>query len=265
MNCNLFGEKITVIARKELLDAETKQEALNHAESCADCQGRLQSEEILSLRLKEFASDSLQVEASSKIEFALREAFALRVAKQNQTVVMMPRRKTSQRGAWVIGGAIAASILIAVGLFAQSFSSKNVNMTSVVLISEKPERVVENENIIEEDDWCDFLLMKNFDESKEFSSSYASVKPRKQTKRNSANKETRETEITTEFISLTQDDAVAQLETKQIVRVRLARSELLALGLAIDMERADEKITADVMLGEGGIAKAIRFVRTSDD
>lgn len=261
MNCNSFGEKLTSIARGELLDADVKQETLNHAESCAHCNEHLQSEEILSARLKEFANDSLQFQASTKNEFALREAFASHVAKQNQTVVMMPARKT-QRGVWVIGGAIAASVLVAVGLFAQSFSFSQKQMSAVVLTSGE---FVELENIVDERDWREFIVVKNFTAPENHLSNFANVKDKKKVKKNSTGNETGETEIATDFIPLTQDDAVAQLETKQIVRVKLARSELLVLGLPVDMGRADEKITVDVMLSEEGIAKAIRLVRTSDD
>lgn len=261
MNCNSFGEKLTAIARCELLDAEAKQEALNHAESCAHCNEHLRSEEILGARLKEFANESLQSEASPKIEFALREAFASHAAKQKQTVLMMPVRKT-QRGAWVIGGAIAASVMVAIGLFTQSFSFSQKSMSAVVLTSGE---FVELKDVVDESDWREFIVVKNFDAPKHPLSNLATARTPQQAKRKFVKSENRETEIATEFISLTQDDAVAQLETKQIVRVKLARSELLALGLPIDMGRADEKITADVMLSEEGIAKAIRLVKTSDD
>jgi hypothetical protein len=51
------------------------------------------------------------------------------------------------------------------------------------------------------------------------------------------------------------------MESGQIVRVELPRSALISFGLPMDMERADERIKADVVLGNDGLARAIRFVK----
>ncbi len=49
-------------------------------------------------------------------------------------------------------------------------------------------------------------------------------------------------------------------ENRQIVRMTLPRTALLAFGVPMNMERAGELVTADVMFGEDGVAHAIRFV-----
>jgi hypothetical protein len=49
-------------------------------------------------------------------------------------------------------------------------------------------------------------------------------------------------------------------ENRQIVRVTLPRTALLAFGVPMNMERVGELVTADVMFGEDGVAHAIRFV-----
>jgi hypothetical protein len=50
------------------------------------------------------------------------------------------------------------------------------------------------------------------------------------------------------------------LEEGLVVRVELPRSALVSFGLPMNMERADERIKADVLLGNDGLARAIRFV-----
>jgi len=45
------------------------------------------------------------------------------------------------------------------------------------------------------------------------------------------------------------------------VRVQVLRSALIAFGVPMNMERAGELITADVVVGEDGLARAIRFVQ----
>ena len=46
-----------------------------------------------------------------------------------------------------------------------------------------------------------------------------------------------------------------------MVRVRLPRSALAAFGLPMNEQRAEETIQADVVLGEDGLARAVRFVK----
>jgi hypothetical protein len=68
-------------------------------------------------------------------------------------------------------------------------------------------------------------------------------------------------EIATDFIALTHDAREVASAGGQLVRVELPRSALVRFGLPMDVERASERVKADVMLGEDGIARAIRFVR----
>jgi hypothetical protein len=68
-------------------------------------------------------------------------------------------------------------------------------------------------------------------------------------------------EIATEFIPLMNREALAQMDGGQVMRVELPRSVLMSFGLPMDMERATERIKADVLVGNDGLARAIRFVR----
>lgn len=66
-------------------------------------------------------------------------------------------------------------------------------------------------------------------------------------------------EVVTEFIPLVYDPE--PVEHGRMVRVRLPRSALAAFGLPINEPRAEETIQADVVLGEDGLARAVRFVK----
>ena len=66
-------------------------------------------------------------------------------------------------------------------------------------------------------------------------------------------------EIATAFIPVSY--GVGPGEPASMVRVRLPRSALLSFGLPMNAERASEPVIADVLLGEDGVARAIRFVR----
>jgi len=45
-----------------------------------------------------------------------------------------------------------------------------------------------------------------------------------------------------------------------LVRVAVPRSAMIALGLDVSADRAEELVEADVMLGSNGIARAVRFL-----
>jgi hypothetical protein len=68
-------------------------------------------------------------------------------------------------------------------------------------------------------------------------------------------------EIMTDFIPLMQGGQFAQAEGGHLVRVELPRSALVSFGLPVNYERAGGRVKADVLLGDDGIARAIRFVR----
>ena len=67
-------------------------------------------------------------------------------------------------------------------------------------------------------------------------------------------------EITTEFLPLTYG-GLSQVDDGQVVRIEVPRSALQSFGLPVNIERAGERVKADVLLGHDGVARAIRFVR----
>ena len=69
-----------------------------------------------------------------------------------------------------------------------------------------------------------------------------------------------EREITTDFLPLTYVADAAQ-ESGQVVRVRIPRAALASFGLPVNVERVNELIKADIVIGEDGLARAIRFVQ----
>jgi hypothetical protein len=67
-------------------------------------------------------------------------------------------------------------------------------------------------------------------------------------------------EIATDFIPLVHNQ-FAPAESGHLVRVEMPRSALARFGLPVNAERTGERVKADVLIGDDGIARAIRFVR----
>jgi hypothetical protein len=64
-----------------------------------------------------------------------------------------------------------------------------------------------------------------------------------------------------DFIPLPNSSGVAADEDDvNLVRVEVPRSAMMALGLEVNADRAEELVEADVMLGSNGIARAVRFL-----
>ena len=64
-----------------------------------------------------------------------------------------------------------------------------------------------------------------------------------------------------EFIPLPNSAGMtADGDDVNLVRVEVPRSAMIALGLEVSADRAEELVEADVMLGSNGIARAVRFL-----
>lgn len=68
-------------------------------------------------------------------------------------------------------------------------------------------------------------------------------------------------EETTAFIPLTYAGGGGASEGGMIVRVEVPRATLVALGLPLDPVRGESRVTADLLVGDDGITRAIRLVQ----
>ena len=89
------------------------------------------------------------------------------------------------------------------------------------------------------------------------------VEPAKPVKRRRANRERAPRMEPTEFIPVGAWQAIEPMERGSIVRVRLSKSTLPVLGIPVSPDVWNETVPADVVLGEDGTMRAVRFVRTA--
>ncbi|HEX8284796.1 MAG TPA: hypothetical protein VF588_15655 [Pyrinomonadaceae bacterium] len=68
-------------------------------------------------------------------------------------------------------------------------------------------------------------------------------------------------EVATEFMPLMQGVPYPPSAEGHLVRVELPRSALASFGLPVGAESAGGRVKADVLMGEDGVARAIRFIR----
>ncbi len=68
-------------------------------------------------------------------------------------------------------------------------------------------------------------------------------------------------QVVTDFIPLLDASSMQVSERGRLVRVRLERTALLWIGLPMNEDLAESSVLADVLIGDDGLARAVRFVR----
>jgi hypothetical protein len=67
-------------------------------------------------------------------------------------------------------------------------------------------------------------------------------------------------EVAGNFYPLPDTDYLPPMDSATVVRVQLPMSSLRLIGWPVSEERAGERIQADVLLGQDGLARGVRFV-----
>jgi hypothetical protein len=258
MKCDGFEAVINDLAKSVIMDAALRDEALSHSASCPRCAMRLADERELTAGLKELAVASA-TEAPARVEAWLLAAF-------REQHAALPVSIASRRGnrRWLYVAAGIAAVVAIVWLV-----SLTISRTSVSTQPQKPEQAnapvpdqtqQPNPKPIESPIAVDQKLAVK----KPAAIGAGSGRVRKpgggKHEMDPPGEPNVEAEIVTDFFPLI-NRGTGQLDSGQVVRVELPRSELMSFGLPMNMDRADERIKADVVVGNDGLARAIRFVR----
>ena len=291
MSCKNFEATLTEVAREQMLDAAVRESALRHVEECGACAARLADERRLTGGLRALAGSSELMQASVQTEANLLARFREQHRGSAQSpaiapvVVEMRPRSISRWSEWRTQAVAAAVLLMfaiggAVALrtrqegapapSVQNPVASKSNVNAQTLVSNGPAAVAveeaENPPTIEPEKGAsgggqkltsreaDLLLGR----ANARRGGVASV-PRSKVERAQLNQTS--SEIMTDFMPVTYGDNLNSIDSGRIVRVEMPRSALAQFGLPVNMERANERVKADVLIGDDGMARAIRFVR----
>ena len=253
MNCQKFEQVVGELARGRMMEAEVRSEALAHSEECEVCLARLRDEEMLTRGLQWLAADMEVLSAPPDMELKLREAFRSRNA-----VTPIATRSARPRYWWA---AVAAVLLIAMTVAAMWWRSTATPQQELANET-KPAKQVETPSGPGEQPAPKQVEYRAVNEPPKQQS-----QPPKSIHRNTIPRRALETpmanhvsnEIATDFMPL--GDLSSLQDGGQIVRVKLRRSTLVRFGLPVNMDRFNENVKADVLVGSDGLAHAIRFVQ----
>jgi hypothetical protein len=256
MNCQRFEQVVSDLARGQMMEADVRNEAVAHSEQCAACLARLRDEETLTRGLRLLAVDLESLAAPDAMELHLREAF-----RNRQVPARVVATGSARSHYWLV--AVAAVLLVAMSVVAMWWRSdvpqeKFVKQAAPKQVETPSGPAMPNETTPKEDEYRAAL-----------------PPPRRQiptprpARRNTAIRKAPETqmanhvtnEIATDFMPLGDMNPASLQDGGQIVRVKLRRSALVRFGFPVNMDRYNENVKADVLVGADGLARAIRFVQ----
>jgi hypothetical protein len=268
MNCERFQSVASDLARNEIIEASEQISALAHIEECERCAQSWSEQRELSDRLRIVSKQMNSLQAPDDLEERLRLAF------RSRTSVRFSRPAPQHWRYWMT--AAAAALLIFFGLIAwralvfsgprQALQAKSNGPVAVPSASPKPAPspvAISGGNRGQKKSAplnrrLGTPKLANTRQQKP--SRDATAKRTKEPAINAASN-TEAKEVTTDFVALGYGSALDLQDGGQLVRVELPRSALARFGLPMNMNRADERVKADVLVGADGLARAIRFVK----
>lgn len=254
MNCQRFEDLVNDIAREQMLDVSVRSEALAHSSECEHCGLRLEDENAVTLRLKNFASGFGSVSAPARVETQLLAAFGERAPVSSQPQLM------TRKAYWITAIAAMLLLVFAVSIFRARQSAPAVGTNPVPVAQGGSPTGLEAPPPVP---------AISRDEQPPLSAPRQRTRPARQTRRfatpitNQAKptEPKADIEIATDFLPVTYGGIANLADGGRMVRVQLPRSAMASFGLPVNMDRANEWVKADVLVGVDGLAHAIRFVR----
>lgn len=259
MNCQEFDHIMLDLARACIADAATQRVALNHAQSCPRCADRLSHQRKLTRALQAVSAAAGNEEAPPRAEYALLDAFRKRHGASllaGAQEAGPPRRGgTAVRPVWA--AALAAMVLLAL------VAAWKLRPTSPVRSVEE----VSSEGANREGEKA--TPFRNGEAQPASAAVRHVASHRHQAPKHAvpsqqvaAPEQTAMAEATTRFYPLPYGSGLGLDQGWAMVRVQVRRSSLASLGVPVNAgSAASEMLTADVVVGQDGLARGIRFVQ----
>lgn len=246
MECMQFQEDLSDAACGTLIEASARQAVLAHVAVCPACAARLASENALTASLGELGRAEAGVAAPARVKSALLAAYREGNGPQMTQMERIFADPTRLRPPFLL---IAASVLLlAVPVGYALWPSQQH-------VVESPTRPVQTVQTVDPQPPAPVVVPPTV------TSTPAVRTPRKRTALTQTRTVANATETVTDYIPLTYLDDATAMESGQVVRIDVPRSSLAAFGLPVSQDRLDERVKADIIIGDDGLARAIRFVQ----
>ncbi|HZF38242.1 MAG TPA: hypothetical protein VE715_05440 [Blastocatellia bacterium] len=248
MFCRDFEKMAGDLAAGRSMEAGKRERALRHASECSACAPRLNAERTLEAGLRALGESVEDREAPPHLKTTLRAAFDRQV-KAVPVLASTPARSRNSALRWLAAAALIL-IAVAVALLFRTAPSNSKEETSSggnpARREQSPQRVNEPDNQKRKIE--PYVARKTSTE--------------RRTHRRAAafDDMARNNETVTDYIPLTYLADATAVESGTVLRVELPPSALVTMGLPAPVGRTDSRVKADVVVGDDGVPRAVRFV-----
>lgn len=272
MNCHEFENLVVDLVRGAVTDSSVGTRCWAHAANCAHCAERLLQQEKLTAGLAALVAHTEQPAPQNQIEDVLRKEFrkqmgVIEVKRARQVLTIETPSYGLRKPLWG-WAAIAAAVLLAsgVGVLVER-SRPTTGLTRTAQNTSAPQTGISHPpNHMEHS--ATQTVRAGQSGAQRVSVPSVSKKSRADGKKKTpaptsqpAKRPNPKDELATSFYPLPYGSGLDLDDGWQIVRVSLRPDALASLGLALPNEQMPTgNIKADLVLGEDGMARAIRFV-----
>jgi hypothetical protein len=260
MNCQVFIERLGELASVRGLDEDVRQSAQAHAARCRPCAARLAAQQALNERLQEYAAATSQMPAPparQRWQAALAEQRQVSGAPVAPVVELADFRAKRQllgsapRWTWLAAAAVLALAALTV-IFWQ-----RLGPVSTLSVSEEFSAAVPQPELVSP---APVVPPPPVMQPRE-TAQVETVVRRAPRRTRGLERAIASEESNAEFFPLTLAVDERALENRTVVRLEVPRARLVALGLPLPVHSDREMVNAEVMMGDNGVAYAIRVVR----
>jgi hypothetical protein len=236
MNCTSFRELVHDLDRLDGADAAACDGAIAHAQVCTRCARELYRVRELGTALHRLAEEDERLRPSPAVEVNVIRAFRAQV----------PVPLWRSRAAWWMGAAAAVVLAAGVGMHRRRPTSVSRSQPAAMVASGRS--------------------LTGAPSAPATAKALLSPKPPTGTrvdrgaKEKAPSRELAGFDELADFVPLPFAQDESPIGEGEVVRIRLSESALGLLGVPVGASTANEPVTADVVIGEDGVARAIRFV-----
>ena len=269
MNCQEFARHPDALTNSRLMDAAIHHAARRHAEECARCAALLRQEKALHAAFSATAQAETE-QAPARLKTSLMAAFAAQhTAPAAVAPVVSIAAWRTRQARWWLAAAAALAVAALLGVAARQWASPPPLIAVVPSPAKTRPGIVPAAPAVSPQVTDKRQVTSMARASFKVAGKQPNVPPRNlparhNPRRNTVTVAAGPTEAVTDYISLTYVVAPDEQESGQVMRITMPRSSAVALGLPPYIERQQETIKADVVMGDDGLARQIRFVYQTD-
>ena len=261
MNCVEFENLVNELASDRLVDAVTRKRALVHAAVCEACARQLTAQRMLNTGLLEFAEATGREHPPLRVKQAVRAAWLegqpvpLTAPVAGQTTAKVLTFRPAKQTNWTRWALAAAATILM--LFTISILLWRRPAANEQLVAERVQPTPQVTQVLSTP------LAPQAAQTVVAPPFANEAKARRRVARTVrvVAPAAEEEELVSEFVPLTLAADERALANGTLVRLEVPRARLIAMGLPLRVEADRETVKADVMLGDNGVAYAIRVVR----